>query len=59
MEIDDYRRLLAKYVAWVGYSEGVDFIDENMTGFTKEETDELMKISKEVNENWDEWRNKF
>lgn len=45
----DYRDLLLKYISYVVWNEGVDFIGDFMpVGFTEEETKTLQILSQEA-----------
>lgn len=50
----DYKSLLVKYIAYVGLSEGVNFIDypddQNKAIFTDAEFSELEKLAADANE---------
>jgi hypothetical protein len=47
-----YRELLKKYIEYVGVEEGTDFIFDTYKHmemyFTKDEWDELLKLSREI-----------
>jgi len=45
----DYRKLLMKYINYIGLLEGTDFLDHRTgPGFTEEEWKELIKLSEEA-----------
>lgn len=44
----NYRELLKKYLTHIVQEESIDFLDGAESSFTKEEYQELLKISEEV-----------